>query len=98
MAAAWAVLDAVIDGSERVVDGLGDELERIQAAVFQDDQDQSEPIYLQLRDAGRLARAMHPDAHDLRPTRAGRARRGASRRCHRSSVTSATTPAACPRR
>jgi len=28
--------------------------------VFQDDQDQSEPIYLQLRDAGRLARAMHP--------------------------------------
>ena len=60
LAAAWAVLDAVIDDSERVVDGLGDELERIQVAVFQDDQDQSEPIYLQLRDAGRLARAMHP--------------------------------------
>jgi magnesium transporter len=60
LAAAWAVLDAVIEGSERVVDGLGDELERIQVAVFQDDQDQSEPIYLQLRDAGRLARAMHP--------------------------------------
>ena len=35
MAAAWAVLDAVIDDSERVVDGLGDELERIQVAVFQ---------------------------------------------------------------
>jgi magnesium transporter len=60
MAAAWAVLDAVIDDSERVVDGLGDQLERIQVAVFQDDQDQSEPIYLQLREAGRLARAMHP--------------------------------------
>ena len=60
MAAAWAVLDAVIDDTERVVDGLGDQLERIQVAVFQGDQDQSEPIYLQLQDAARLARAMHP--------------------------------------
>ena len=59
-AAAWAVLDAVIDGSERIVDGFGDELERIQVAVFQDDQDQSEPIFLQLQDAARLTRAMHP--------------------------------------
>jgi magnesium transporter len=60
MAAAWAVLDAVIGDSERVVDGLGDALETIQAAVFQGNQDQSEPIYLQLREAGRLARALHP--------------------------------------
>jgi magnesium transporter len=60
MAAAWAVLDAVIDDTERVVDGLGDQLERIQVAVFQGDQDQSEPIYLRLREAARLARAMHP--------------------------------------
>ena len=60
MSAAWAVLDAVIDGTEHVVDGLGDQLERIQVAVFQGDQDQSEPIYLQLREAGRLARVMHP--------------------------------------
>jgi magnesium transporter len=60
MAAAWAVLDAVIDDSERVVDGLGDQLDRIQVAVFQRDQDQSEPIYLQLREAAQLARAVHP--------------------------------------
>ena len=60
MAAAWAVLDAVIDGTECVLDGLGDQLERIQVAVFQGDQDQSEPIYLQLQDAAKLARAMHP--------------------------------------
>ena len=59
-AAAWAVLDAAIDGSERFVDRLGDELERIQVSVFQGDQDQSEPIYLQLQDAARLARAIHP--------------------------------------
>jgi hypothetical protein len=44
MAAAWAVLEAVIDDTERVVDGLGDQLERTQVAVFQGDQDQSEPI------------------------------------------------------
>jgi magnesium transporter len=60
MAATWAVLDAVIDDTERVVDGLGDQLERIQVAVFQSDQDQSEPIYLRLREAARLVRAMHP--------------------------------------
>lgn len=60
LAALWAVLDAAIDGSERVVDGLGDELERIQVAVFQGDQDQSEPIYLRLREAAQLARAIHP--------------------------------------
>jgi magnesium transporter len=60
MAAAWAVLDAIIDDSERVVDGLGDQLDRIQVAVFQGGQDQSEPIYLQLQEAARLARALHP--------------------------------------
>ena len=60
MAAAWAVLEAVIDDTESVVDGLGDQLESTQVAVFQGDQDQSEPIYLQLREAARLARSMHP--------------------------------------
>lgn len=60
MAAVWAVLDAVIDGTELVIDGFGDELEKIQVEVFQGDEDQSEPIYLQLREAARLARATHP--------------------------------------
>jgi magnesium transporter len=60
MAAVWAVLDAAIDGTGRVVDGLGDELESIQVGVFRNDQDQSEPIYLQLLEAARLTRAMHP--------------------------------------
>jgi magnesium transporter len=60
MAASWAVLDAVVVDSERVVDAFGDQLETIQMAVFQGNQDQSEPIYLQLREAARLARAGHP--------------------------------------
>ena len=66
MAAAWAVLEAVIGDTERVVDGLGDQLERIQVAVFQGDEDQSEPIYLRLREAARLASRDASHAHDLR--------------------------------
>jgi len=60
MAAAWALLDAVIDDNERVVDWLGDLLDQTERAVFQRDRDQSEPIYLQHRNAERLDRAVHP--------------------------------------
>ena len=60
MAAAWALLDAVIDDSERVVDRLGDLLAVTEQAVFQGDRDQSEPIYLQHRNTERLDRAVHP--------------------------------------
>jgi magnesium transporter len=60
MAAAWALLDAVIDDDERVADRLGDDLEQIEQAVFQRAQDQSEPIYLDHRDTERLVRAVHP--------------------------------------
>jgi magnesium transporter len=60
MAAAWALLDAVIDDNERVADRLGDHLEQIEQVVFQRDQDQSEPIYLEHRDTERLLRAVHP--------------------------------------
>ncbi len=55
-----ALLDVVIDDSERVVDRLGDRLEQTEQAVFQCDRDQSEAIYLQHRDTERLARALHP--------------------------------------
>jgi magnesium transporter len=60
MAAAWALLDAVIDDNERVVDRLGDLLGQTEQAVFQRDRDQSEPIYLQHRNTERLDRAVHP--------------------------------------
>jgi magnesium transporter len=60
MAAAWALLDAVIDENERVVDRLGDLLAQTEQAVFQRDRDQSEPIYLQHRNTERLDRAVHP--------------------------------------
>jgi len=50
MAAAWAVIDAVIDECERVVDALGDQLERIEVAAFEGDEEQSQPIYLRLQE------------------------------------------------
>jgi magnesium transporter len=60
MAAAWALLDAVVDDDERVVDRLGDLLDQTELAVFQGDRDQSEVIYLQHRSTERLDRAVHP--------------------------------------
>jgi magnesium transporter len=60
MAGLWAVLDAVIDDGERMVDILSDQGERIEQAVFEGDLDQSEAIYLHRRRADRLMRSVHP--------------------------------------
>ena len=60
MAAVWALLDAVVDEDERVLDRLGDHLEATQQAVFQGGRDQSERIYLELRESERLTRTAHP--------------------------------------
>jgi magnesium transporter len=58
--AAWAVLDEVIDGYEPVLDRLSDDVEETEQAVFQRGLDQGERIYVQYRQAGRMARALHP--------------------------------------
>jgi magnesium transporter len=60
MSALWALLDAVIDDGERVVDLLSDQGERIEQSVFEGDLDQSEAIYLHRRRADRLIRSVHP--------------------------------------
>ncbi|MFJ3407143.1 magnesium and cobalt transport protein CorA [Promicromonospora sp. NPDC090134] len=60
MAALWAVLDTVVDAGERVVDLLIDRAEQIEQAVFQQDHDQSEAIYLHHRQVDRLGRVVHP--------------------------------------
>jgi magnesium transporter len=60
MAVLWAVLDAVIDEGERVVDLLGDRGERIEQDVFEGDLDQSEAIYLHRRRVDRMIRSVHP--------------------------------------
>jgi magnesium transporter len=60
MAAAWAVLDEVIDDYEPVIDDSADELEATEQAVFEHGLDQSQRIYVQRRRATQLLRALHP--------------------------------------
>ncbi|MGZ8822312.1 MAG: CorA family divalent cation transporter, partial [Aeromicrobium sp.] len=60
MASLWAVLDAVIDEGERVVDLLGDRGEQLEQSVFEGDLDQSEAIYLHRRRVDRSIRSVHP--------------------------------------
>jgi magnesium transporter len=60
MAVLWAVLDAVIDDGERVVDLLGDQGERIERSVFEGNLDQSEAIYQHRRRTDHLLRSVHP--------------------------------------
>ena len=58
--ALWALLNAVIDDGERVVDLLSDQGERIEQRLFEGDLDQSEAIYRHRRRADRLIRCVHP--------------------------------------
>ncbi len=60
MASLWAVLDAVIDHGERVVDILSDQGELIEQSVFEGNLDQSEAIYLHRRRVDRVMRSIHP--------------------------------------
>jgi magnesium transporter len=60
MAVLWAMLDAVIDHGERLVDVLSDQGERIEQSVFEGDLDQSEAIYQHRRRVDRLMRSVHP--------------------------------------
>jgi magnesium transporter len=60
MAGLWAVLEAVIEDGERVVDLLSDQGERIEQSVFEGNLDQSEAIYLHRRRADSLIRSVHP--------------------------------------
>ena len=59
MAAAWAVLDAVIDGSERVVDELGDASRASRSRCSKAIRTRASPS-TSSSEAGRLAPAMHP--------------------------------------
>jgi magnesium transporter len=60
MAAAWALLDTVVDAYEPVLDRLGDDLEFTEQAVFGSDLEQGEQIYKQRRAATHVARVLYP--------------------------------------
>jgi magnesium transporter len=60
MAAAWAILDEVVDGYEPVIDKFADDLERLEEAVFEKGRDQGQAIYLHRQQVARMARVVHP--------------------------------------
>ena len=60
MAAAWAILDEVVDGYEPVIDRFADDLERMERAVFEEGRDQGQAIYLHRQQVARMARVVHP--------------------------------------
>ena len=60
MAAAWAILDEVVDGYEPVIDRFADDLERLEQAVFEEGRDQGQAIYLHRQQVARMARVVHP--------------------------------------
>jgi magnesium transporter len=60
VAGLWAVLDAVIDDYEQVVELLRHESELLAQRVFDGDRNESESIYQQQRRVQQLTRAVHP--------------------------------------
>lgn len=60
IAAIWAVLDAVVDEYEPVLDGLQEDIEQVESAIFERGQDQTQRIYFLRRELARFFRAVHP--------------------------------------
>ena len=58
--AVWAVMDKVVDDYVPVVEGLENDIEEVEAAVFQEVGDQTRRIYLLRRELTRFYRAVHP--------------------------------------
>jgi magnesium transporter len=59
-AVVWAVLDKVVDDYEPVIDGIESDIEEVERAIFEEDTDQTQRIYLLRRELARFYRAVHP--------------------------------------
>ena len=59
-AAVWAVMDKVVDDYVLVVVGIENDVEEVEAAVFDRVGDQTQRIYLLRRELARFYRAVHP--------------------------------------
>ena len=59
-AVVWAILDVVIDDYAPVVDGLENEIEEVENAIFAGRDDLTERIYLLKTELNELYRALHP--------------------------------------
>ncbi len=59
-AAVWAVMDKVVDDYAPVVEGVENDVEEVEEAVFDREGDQTQRIYLLRRELARFYRAVHP--------------------------------------
>ena len=59
-AAVWAVMDKVVDDYAPVVEGIENDVEEVEAAVFEMGGDQTRRVYFLRRELARFYRAVHP--------------------------------------
>ncbi len=59
-AAVWAVMDKVVDDYGPVVEGIENDVEEVEAAVFEEGGDQTRRVYSLRRELARFYRAVHP--------------------------------------
>jgi magnesium transporter len=59
-AAVWAVLDKIVDDYGPVVEGIENDVEEVEAAVFDGETDQTRRIYFLRRELAEFYRAAHP--------------------------------------
>jgi magnesium transporter len=59
-AAVWAILDKVVDGYGPVVDGLEQDIEDVERAIFAGQEELTEQIYVLKREINEFYRAVHP--------------------------------------
>jgi magnesium transporter len=60
IAVVWAVLDKVVDDYLPVLDGVENDIEEVEQAIFEAGDDQTQRIYFLRREISRFYRALHP--------------------------------------
>jgi magnesium transporter len=63
----WAVLDKVVDDYEPVINGIEDDIEEVEGAIFERGEDQTQRIHFLRRELARFFRAVHPLLAALQP-------------------------------
>jgi magnesium transporter len=59
-AVVWAVLDKIVDDYEPVAEGVENDIEEVEQAIFERDEDQTQRIYFLRRELTGFFRAVHP--------------------------------------
>jgi magnesium transporter len=64
-AVVWAILDKIVDDYEPVAEGLENDIEEVEEAIFERREDQTQRIYFLRRELAAFFRAVHPMAGPL---------------------------------